>query len=216
MTRTLRGLYAITPDDTDPRRLCALVASVLAGGIDALQFRIKRGEPGEREALARAVKALTDAAGVPLIVNDDVALALAIDAAGVHIGRDDGDPTAVRSRIGPHRLLGVSCYDDLARARSLAGIADHVGFGSVFASPTKPSAVRAPMSLFAEARRLGLSSVAIGGIDRSNAAGPIEAGADAVAVITDLFGAADPTDAARTMHAIVHAALAQRGASAGG
>jgi thiamine-phosphate pyrophosphorylase len=216
MTRILRGLYAITPDETDPQRLCALVARALAGGIDALQFRVKQGEPGEREALARAVKLLTDAAGVPLIVNDDITLALAIDAAGVHIGRDDGDPAAVRARIGPHRLLGVSCYDDLARARSLAGIADHVGFGSVFASPTKPSAVRAPLALFAQARALGLSTVAIGGIDRRNAALPIEAGADAVAVITDLFGVADPTDAARTLHAIVHAALTRRDAATGG
>jgi thiamine-phosphate pyrophosphorylase len=169
MTTTLRGLYAITPDDTDPARMTGLVARVLEGGVDALQFRVKGGAPDERESLARAVKALTDAAGVPLIVNDDVALALAIDAAGVHIGRDDGDPVAVRARIGPGRLLGVSCYDDLARARTMIGIADHVGFGSVFASPTKPQAVRAPLALFGEARRMGLASVAIGGIDLQNA-----------------------------------------------
>jgi thiamine-phosphate pyrophosphorylase len=206
----LRGLYAITPDDADPARLTALVSRVLEGGIDALQFRIKGGEPAARETLARAVKSLTDAAGVPLIVNDDVALALAIDAAGVHIGRDDGDPRTVRARIGTGRLLGVSCYDDLERARSMRGIADHVGFGSVFASPTKPHAVHAPLSLFGAARRIGLSAVAIGGIDRRNAALPIEAGADAVAVITDLFGADDPARAARELRAIVHAALARR------
>jgi thiamine-phosphate pyrophosphorylase len=213
MTTTLRGLYAITPDDTDPARMTGLVARVLEGGVDALQFRVKGGAPDERESLARAVKALTDAAGVPLIVNDDVALALAIDAAGVHIGRDDGDPVAVRARIGPGRLLGVSCYDDLARARTMIGIADHVGFGSVFASPTKPQAVRAPLALFGEARRMGLASVAIGGIDLQNAALPIEAGADAVAVISGLFGAADPARAARELRAIVHAALARRDAA---
>ena len=213
MTTTLRGLYAITPDDTDPARMTGLVARVLEGGVDALQFRVKSGAPDERESLARAVKALTDAAGVPLILNDDVALALAIDAAGVHIGRDDGDPVAVRARIGPGRLLGVSCYDDLARARTMIGIADHVGFGSVFASPTKPQAVRAPLALFGEARRMGLASVAIGGIDLQNAALPIEAGADAVAVISGLFGAADPARAARELRAIVHAALARRDAA---
>jgi thiamine-phosphate pyrophosphorylase len=213
MTTTLRGLYAITPDDTDPARMTGLVARVLEGGVDALQFRVKGGAPDERESLARAVKALTDAAGVPLIVNDDVALALAIDAAGVHIGRDDGDPVAVRARIGPGRLLGVSCYDDLARARTMIGIADHVGFGSVFASPTQPQAVRAPLALFGEARRMGLASVAIGGIDLQNAALPIEAGADAVAVISGLFGAADPARAARELRAIVHAALARRDAA---
>jgi thiamine-phosphate pyrophosphorylase len=211
MKPTLRGLYAITPDETDPRRLTALVSRVLDGGVDALQFRVKGGAPAEREALARAVKALADAAGVPLIVNDDLALALAIGAAGLHVGRDDGDPRALRDRLGPDRLLGVSCYDDLARAESMRGIADHVGFGSVFASPTKPQAVRAPLELFRQARARGLSTVAIGGIDRRNAHLPIEAGADAVAVITDLFGADDPARAARELRAIVHEALARRG-----
>jgi thiamine-phosphate pyrophosphorylase len=205
-----RGLYAITPDDLDPARLADRVARVLEGGVDALQFRIKGGAPLEREALARIVKGLADQAGVPLIVNDDVALSLAIDAAGVHVGRDDGDPSAIRARIGPQRLLGVSCYDDAARARGMIGIADHVGFGSVFASPTKPQAVRAPLALFAEARAMGLATVAIGGIDRGNAHLPIEAGADAVAVITDLFGVGDPAGSARTLHRIVHAALARR------
>jgi thiamine-phosphate pyrophosphorylase len=206
----IRGLYAITPDDTDAVRLAGLVARALEGGIDALQFRVKGGSPAQREDLARTVKALADAAGVPLIVNDDVALAIAVDAAGVHVGRDDGDPAAIRARIGPHRMLGVSCYDDAARARAMQGIADHVGFGSVFASPTKPHAVRAPLALFAEARAMGLATVAIGGIDRSNAHLPIEAGADAVAVITDLFGAGDPADSARVLRRIVHAALARR------
>lgn len=206
----LRGLYAITPNDSNTTRLADLVARALDGGIDALQFRVKGGAPAQREDLARTVKALADAAGVPLIVNDDVWLALAINAAGVHVGRDDGDPAAIRTRIGPQRLLGVSCYDDAARARAMQGIADHVGFGSVFASPTKPQAVRAPLALFAEARGMGLSAVAIGGIDRGNAHLPIEAGADAVAVITDLFGAGDPADSARALHRIVHAALARR------
>lgn len=210
MIPTPRGLYAITPDTLDADRLADLVARALDGGIDVLQFRVKGGEPARREALARRVKALCDAAGVPLIVNDDVGLAIAIDAAGVHAGRDDGDPAAIRARIGPARRLGISCYDDWSRAQAVAGIADHVGFGSVFASPTKPQAVRAPLELFGRARAAGLPAVAIGGIDRHNAHRAIEAGADAVAVITDLFGNGDPADAARTLRRIVHDALARR------
>ena len=208
---TPRGLYAITPDESDPQRLLPLVEQVLDGGIDVLQFRVKRGSIAQRESLARQVRALTDQAGVPLVVNDDPTLALAVGAAGVHLGRDDGDPALVRALIGPDRWLGVSCYDDWPRARSMLGVADHVGFGSVFASPTKPQAVRAPLTLFGQARTLGLPAVAIGGIDRSNAHRPIEAGADAVAVITDLFGDPHPAAAARELRAIVHAALAARG-----
>ncbi|MFZ4757504.1 MAG: thiamine phosphate synthase [Burkholderiaceae bacterium] len=215
MKPSIHGLYAITPDELDPRRLTELVARALDGGIDALQFRVKRGVAGQREELARSIKALTDAAGVPMIVNDDVDLALAIDAAGVHIGRGDGDPVTVRARLGPDRLLGVSCYDDAERARSMLGIADHIGFGSVFASPTKPQAVRAPMSLFGVARALGLPAVAIGGIDRTNAHLPIEAGAHAVAVISDLFATPDPSASARLIRARVLAAAARRDAAGG-
>jgi thiamine-phosphate pyrophosphorylase len=210
MTPTPRGLYAITPDELDAERLAGLVARALEGGVDWLQFRVKGGAPARREDLAARIKALCDAAGVPLVVNDDVDLALAIGAAGVHVGRDDGDPAAIRARIGPDRVLGVSCYDDLARARSMLGVADHVGFGSVFASPTKPQAVRAPLALFGQARAMGLPAVAIGGIDRSNAHLPIEAGADAVAVINGLFGADDVGGAARALRRIVHEALARR------
>jgi thiamine-phosphate pyrophosphorylase len=210
MIPTPRGLYAITPDELDPERLAGQVARVLEGGVDWLQFRVKGGVPAQREDLAHRVKALCDAAGVPLIVNDDVALALAIDAAGVHLGRDDGDPAAIRARLPRDKVLGISCYDDPARARSTLGVADHVGFGSVFASPTKPRAVRAPLSLFGQARAMGLPAVAIGGIDRGNAALPIAAGAEAVAVISDLFADPDPARAARELRAIVHAALARR------
>ena len=208
----LRGVYAITPDEADAKRLLPAVAHALEGGLDALQFRVKGGTPNERLELAMAVRTLTSQAGVPLIVNDDVELACAVNAEGVHIGRDDGDPVQVRARIGPHRWLGVSCYNDLQRAHQLSTIADHVGFGSVFASPTKPHAVRAPLSLFGEARVAGLNTVGIGGIDRSNAAQVIAAGADAVAIITDIFSDADPAAAVRQLRSIVHEALRRRGA----
>ena len=134
----------------------------------------------------------------------------------MHIGRDDGDPAQARDRIGPDKWLGVSCYDDFRRAQAVIGIADHVGFGSVFTSPTKPHAVRAPLTLFAQARELGLNSVAIGGIDRHNAALPIDAGAQAVAVITDIFADPDPASAARMLREIVLAALARRSDSGSG
>ena len=178
----LRGLYAITPEASDAVEKVRLA---LEGGVALLQYRRKRRDLDE----ARAVAALARRHGVPLIVNDDIELALALDAAGAHLGRDDGDLGAARRRL-KGRILGASCYDDpgLARRAVEAG-ADYVAFGSVFASPTKPAAVRAPLALFAP--RLGVPLCAIGGITLQNAPQVIAAGADLLAVVTDLFDAPD-------------------------
>jgi thiamine-phosphate pyrophosphorylase len=216
-----RGLYAITPDIADPQALLALLEPVLAAGVDALQFRVKpdttaTSGPRSRSAihrLAREVKLRCDLHRVPLIINDDVDLACALDARGVHIGRDDGDPIEARRRIGRTRWLGVSCYNDLGRALQLKGVADHVGFGSVFASPTKPGAVRAPLELFTQAATHGLHAVGIGGIDRSNADQVIAAGAQAVAVISDLFSDPQPAQAARVLRDRILQSLRDAGAA---
>ena len=177
----LRGLYAITPESFDLKH----VEQALEGGAVMLQYRRKEHDA----AHAREVVALARRYGVPVIVNDSVELALEVDAAGAHLGRDDGDLAAARRRLGP-RILGASCYNDptLAQAAVRAG-ADYVAFGSVFPSPTKPAAVRAPLSLFS--RHLGVPLAAIGGITLENAAQVIAAGADLLAVITDLFEAPD-------------------------
>ena len=178
----LRGLYAVTPEAPDAVEKVRLA---LEGGVALLQYRRKRRDLAE----ARAVTELTRRHGVPLIVNADVELALELDADGVHLGRDDGDLRAARSRLGG-RILGVSCYDDpeLARRAVEAG-ADYVAFGSVFASTTKPAAVRAPLALFAT--RLGVPLCAIGGITLENAPRVLRAGADLLAVVSDLFDAPD-------------------------
>ena len=127
------------------------------------------------------------------IVNDDLELARAVQADGVHLGADDGDLAAARAAL-PNALIGASCYADLERARAAVGQgADYIAFGSVFASPTKPQAVRAPLGLFAQAQTLGVPTVAIGGITRANCAEVRTAGAHACAVISDLFGDAQTT-----------------------
>ncbi|HWI97770.1 MAG TPA: thiamine phosphate synthase [Burkholderiales bacterium] len=178
----LRGLYAVTPEVSDAVEKVRLA---LEGGVALLQYRRKRRDLAE----ARAVAALARRHGVPLIVNDDVELALELDADGVHLGRDDGDLRTARRRLGG-RILGASCYDDpeLARRAVEAG-ADYVAFGSVFASTTKPAAVRAPFALFAT--RFGVPLCAIGGITLANAPQVIAAGADLLAVVSDLFDAPD-------------------------
>lgn len=185
----LRGLYAITPEDGDFASVSRKVAAALEGGIVALQYRSKPLSRGERLAQARELHELCARYRVPLIVNDDVELAVEIGAEGVHLGRDDGDLAAARRKL-PGGILGASCYSDpqLAR-RAVRSGADYVAFGSVFASPTKPAAVRAPLSLFSE--DLGVPLCAIGGITLQNAAAVIAAGADLLAVISDLFEAPD-------------------------
>jgi thiamine-phosphate pyrophosphorylase len=186
----LRGLYAITPEDIG--RVADAVAS---GALCALQYRNKFAPAARRIGEARALAQLCRRHGVPLIINDDLELALEVGAEGLHLGIEDGDLAAARARL-PGRILGASCYDrlDLARHAVAAG-ADYVAFGSVFASPTTPGAVRAPLAMFGH--DLGVPKVAIGGITAENAPQLVAAGADAVAVLFDLFDAPDVAARAR-------------------
>jgi len=196
----LRGLYAVTPGEADDARLFASVSAVLAGGARLVQYRDKALDPARRLDQARGIAALCREHGALFIVNDDLALALAVGADGVHLGREDGEVAGARA-AWPGGLLGVSCYDrpSLAAAAAAAG-ADYVGIGSVFASAVKPGAVHAPLEALGEAgRRSGLPVAAIGGIDESNAAQAVAAGADMIAVITALFAAPDPRAAARAL-----------------
>jgi thiamine-phosphate pyrophosphorylase len=193
MTTDFRGLYAITPEAAVADTLLAGVAAALAGGCRWLQFRDKENPMAERLARARALRALTRRHNARLIVNDDLALAILVDADGVHLGADDGDLRAARAILGPSRILGVSCYADFAAAQAAAKAgADYAAFGAVYPSSTKPAAVRAPLALFARARReLPVRCCAIGGITHENARPVLAAGADLLAVITDLFTAPD-------------------------
>jgi thiamine-phosphate pyrophosphorylase len=189
----LRGLYAVTPDLTGTADLLRRVELALLGGAGLVQYRNKPADAALRSEQAEALLALCRRHGVPLVINDDLALALAIGADGAHLGRGDGDLSAARAALGPERLLGVSCYNELSQARAAKRIgADYIAFGSFFASPTKPAAVRAPLSLPAEAKaELGLPICAIGGITLKAAPQLIAAGVDLLAVITDLFEAPD-------------------------
>ena len=194
----LRGLYAITPELADSATLLRSVAQALEGGISMLQYRRKGMQNvDEAKALARMCRERA----VPFVVNDDVALALDCGADGVHLGRDDGELVSTRVKLDSAlggRLLGASCYDSLPAARAaVAAGADYIAFGSAFASSTKPAAVRAPLSLFQEARPLGVPLVAIGGITLQNAPQLLAAGADCLAVISDLFDAPDIAARAR-------------------
>lgn len=199
----LSGLYAVTPDDRDTARLCAKVAAAITGGAAIVQYRNKQAEPSLRAEQAQALATLCRARDALFIVNDDPALAHAVGADGVHVGEDDGAVEAARSAVGDGCLVGVSCYGDIGLARSaVANGADYVAFGSFFASTTKPGARHAPAGLLGQARGLGVPVVAIGGITKANARALVDAGADAVAVIADVFGPDRPEDVERAAEAI--------------
>jgi thiamine-phosphate pyrophosphorylase len=193
-----RGLYGVTPEWDDTDKLLRAVRQAAAGGMRALQLRRKDAPAAMRRAQAATLARACRELGVVFLVNDHWELALEIGADGVHLGRDDGDPGQVRARA-PDLLIGVSCYDDIGRARAaLDAGADYIAFGAVYPSPTKPAAVRAPLALFGQAQELARTRpaprpavVAIGGITPANAALVAQAGADAVAVITGVFEAPD-------------------------
>lgn len=189
----VEGLYAVTPDEADTRELLRKVRMAIAGGARVVQYRNKSADTRARREQAATLLAVCRAARVPFIVNDDLDLAESLGADGLHLGREDASIAAARARLEFGTILGASCYDrlDLAIAAREAG-ADYVAFGSAFTSLTKPGAVRAPLSLYREARtRLDCAVVAIGGITSRNARSLIDAGVDAVAVISDLFDAPD-------------------------
>jgi len=199
----LSGLYAVTPDIGDTALLTRKVAAAIAGGAAAVQYRNKLADSVLRHDQARAIARLPARARTLLIVNDDAALAAAVDADGVHIGADDADIATARALVGTDRIVGVSCYGDIegANAAVEAG-ADYVAFGSFFASATKPAAQRADIGVLRRARLLGVPVVAIGGITASNASLLIDAGAAAVAVISDVFASDDPAAITRAAAAI--------------
>lgn len=198
------GLYLVTPESDDDDALAASVEAALAGKPAVLQYRNKHASPDTRLAQAVRLGTLCRSAGVPFIINDDVALACQVDADGVHVGKADGDLAAVRALIGGGRLLGVSCYNDWWRAEAaVAAGADYVAFGAMFPSPTKPDNVRAEPALLRRARAaLPVSVVAIGGITLDNAPTLVAAGATQLAVITDVFSAPDVTARAAAFAAL--------------
>ena len=202
----IRGVYAVTPDEPRTALLTLQVSEALAGGVRLLQYRNKLASKALAREQATVLRKLTTDASACFIVNDDIDLALAISADGVHLGRDDAgtegafvDINSIRqraSRNAPHArrfIVGISCYMDMDYARVAADAgADYIAFGSFFQSPTKPLAPRAELSLIGDAKReFSLPVVAIGGITIENTPQLVAAGADAVAVISSLFYADD-------------------------
>lgn len=201
MKLELRGLYAITSQAIcdSPARLEAGVAAAITGGARLIQYRDKRSDAATRLVNARQLRQRCRDAGVRFIVNDDMQLAAEVEADGVHLGKSDGSIAVARALLGDGVLIGVSCSGDLARALAAQQQgADYVAFGRFYDSNTKPDAPLASVEVLREARaQLRLAIVAIGGVTPDNAAPLLAAGADLIAAVDGVFGAADVEAAAR-------------------
>ena len=193
-------LYAIVDTQLLAGRPVAEVVRALArGGASLVQVRTKLGDDRERVRLAREACAVAREVGVPLVVNDRADIARIVGADGVHVGQDDLPPAAARAVVGPDAIVGVSTHDPEQASKAAAEPVDYVAFGPVFPTRTKanPDPVVGLAGLRAIRRLVARPLVAIGGITRQNAADVVAAGADGVAVISDLLFDTDLEGAAR-------------------
>lgn len=196
------SLYVITDRQAaGGRPLTEIVRSAIAGGATVVQLREKRATTREMIELGEALHEITQAAGIPLIINDRMDVALAIDAEGVHVGQDDMPAPLARRLIGPDRILGVSAGTVAEAQQAEADGADYIGTGDVFGTPSKPDAgVPIGVDGLAEiARSVSIPTLGIGGITLESAAQVVQAGAAGVAVISAVVGATNPEEAARQL-----------------
>lgn len=203
---SISGVYALADTSLlQGAELLARVEAALEGGVGVVQYRDKSTDTVRRQREAHALRALCDIYRVVFIVNDDVELAFAVGADGVHLGRDDRSPGPARARLGPDAFIGATCYNQPELApRALGAGADHVAFGRFFPSSTKPGEIYASLDLLRTSRAtLACPIVCIGGIRVDNARPLVEAGAHALAVGNALFGpGVDSEAAARALAAL--------------
>ena len=194
------GLYAITDSQLIPAaKLTDQVAAAIRGGAAMIQYRDKTSDREQRRQQAAALALLCHDHAIPLIINDDIELAAAVGASGVHLGKSDDTVRSARKVLGADAIIGVSCYNEFERAvEATTEGADYVAFGRFFASQSKPDAVTAGPELLPRARQsLGIPVVAIGGITPDNGQPLIIAGAHLLAAIHGVFGQADVQASAR-------------------
>jgi thiamine-phosphate diphosphorylase len=213
----LRLYGIIDPERTGGRDPVDLVRRAVSGGATLIQYRDKHGEGRRLVELARALKAVLEGTGVPLLVNDRVDIALAAGADGVHLGQDDMHPDDARDLLGLRAIIGLTLKTP-DQADRMAGMPiDYGCIGGVFATmsknnPAPPVGLEGLRKILSHARLANRGPVgAIAGIDASNAQAVIAAGADGIAVISALFMATDPQAEARRLRGIVDQALMVRG-----
>ncbi len=199
-----RGLYLVTPNWDATERLLAVTEQALAAGVALLQYRHKDAGPALRERQAGALLALCRRYEVPLVINDHTELCQLIGADGVHVGGTDAGVAAVRAALGPDKIVGASCYGDLARAvAAQAAGASYVAFGGFYPSRVKQYAVTTSADIVGQAAAcIAVPGVVIGGMTPANAAPLVALGADLVAAISSVYLADDPALAVGQFNAL--------------
>jgi thiamine-phosphate pyrophosphorylase len=194
----------------DPKEV---LKEAIEGGITLFQFREKgkdalTGE--EKYTFAKELQSICKESDIPFIVNDDIELAISLNADGVHIGQEDESVKIVRGKIGPDKILGVSVHSPEEAQTAIDEGADYFGIGPVFPTKTKEDAKPSRGTTLIEAlRRNGCTTpiVGIGGITIENAGSVVKAGADGVSVITAISQAVSPMEAARALRKKVMGAM---------
>ena len=199
MTSSLTGLYLVTPDWDDTAQLLQVTEQALQGGVRLLQYRHKTASAALQREQAVALQQLCRQYACPFVINDHLTLCQELDADGVHVGATDAGVAQARRTLGPDKIVGASCYGDLALALAAqADGASYVAFGGFYPSRVKRYPVTTPVTLLSEATaQMNLPKVVIGGMTAANAVPLVQEGAQMVAAISSVYQAPDPQQAAR-------------------
>lgn len=200
MNKKVQGLYAITDQHMiAAKKFTSRIRQVLEGGASVIQYRDKSQHHQLRLEQAESLVTLCKEFGALSIINDDIELAKAVQADGVHIGSEDDDVSYARAQLGENKIIGVSCYANLDLAKKVvSSSADYVAFGSIFASSTKQQAAIAGLDILQLAKQeLSVPIVAIGGIKLDNLDSVLATGVDSVAIISGVFANDNVTTSAQ-------------------
>lgn len=204
------SLYLVLDPDLcgGPAGMVETARLAAANGATVIQLRAPQWKKRQWLATARELKAVLAPLGVPLIINDQIDVALAVDAEGVHVGQDDLPADVVRQLVGPDKWLGLSITQASELATIPPGVVDYLGIGPVYPTGTKSDAAPATgVDVFGDMVKAGgLPVVAIGGIQTANCAPLFVAGTDGVAVVSAICGQRDPAAATRQLAATIRAA----------
>jgi len=199
----LKGLYVITDENLiSEEKFEHSIEAALLGGASIIQYRDKSTNQKKRHFQAETLRRLCEQHQAICIINDDIQLAKAVGAHGVHLGKNDESISAARTVLGDETIIGISCYNDIALAKNAENnLADYVAFGAIFSSPTKQNAKVAGVEILLTAKQqLTLPICAIGGITQDNIEQVIHQGADMVAVISTVFVAENIQLATKTLN----------------